>query len=377
MTENAEQTMRVVLWGTWDRGKPRNRILARGLRENDVDLVEIHADIWAGIEDKGAAVGAGRRLRVLLRWIFAYPGLIWRYLRVAPHDAVLVGYLGHLDVLVLWPFAKLRGAPIVWDAFLSLYDTVVEDRKLIGRANPLAWFLFVWEWLACRCARLVVLDTQAHADYFAARYGLKAGRTAVVFVGAEPEAFPPRGSGKRGNGKLTVLFYGQFIPLHGIATIVRAAQKAHGEAIRWQLVGRGQEEARIRGLLAEAPADLEWRPWVDYSELGKHIAGADICLGIFGDSDKAARVIPNKVFQILSAGAPLITRESPAIRELLDGGRPGVYLVPPADPEALLDAVRRFAVDRPRPDYGDIAARLQPKALAAELLRSIRGAAGK
>jgi glycosyltransferase involved in cell wall biosynthesis len=314
---------------------------------------------------------------VLLRWLFAYPGLIWRYLRVAPHDAVLVGYMGHLDVLVLWPFARLRGAPIVWDAFLSLYDTVVEDRKLIGRANPLAWFLFVWEWLACRCARIIVLDTRAHADYFATRYGLKAGRTAVVFVGAEPEAFPPRGSKNRGNGKLTVLFYGQFIPLHGIATIVRAAQKAHGEAIRWQLVGRGQEEARIRGLLAEAPADLEWRPWVDYAELGKHIAGADICLGIFGDSDKAARVIPNKVFQILSAGAPLITRESPAIRELLDGERPGVYLVPPADPEALLDAVRRFAADRPRPDYGDIAGRLRPKALAAELLRSIRGAAGK
>ena len=377
MTDNAEQTMRVVLWGTWDRGKPRNRILARGLRENAVDLVEIHADIWAGVEDKGVAVGAGRRMRVLLRWLFAYPGLIVRYLRAPPHDAVLVAYMGHLDVLVLWPFARLRGAPIVWDAFLSLYDTVVEDRKLIGRANPLAWFLFVWEWLACRCARIIVLDTRAHADYFAARYGLKAGRTAVVFVGAEPEAFPPRESKCRRNGKLTVLFYGQFIPLHGIATIVRAAQKAHGEAIRWQLVGRGQEEARIRGLLAEAPADLEWRPWVDYAELGKCIAGADICLGIFGDSDKAARVIPNKVFQILSAGAPLITRESPAIRELLDGERPGVYLVPPADPEALLDAVRRFAADRPRPDYGDIAGRLRPKALAAELLRSIRGAAGK
>jgi glycosyltransferase involved in cell wall biosynthesis len=58
-------------------------------------------------------------------------------------------------------------------------------------------------------------------------------------------------------------------------------------------------------------------------------------------------VIPNKVFQILAAGQPLITRDSPAIRELLSDSLPGVYLVPPADPEALLDAVERFRTDRP------------------------------
>jgi glycosyltransferase involved in cell wall biosynthesis len=81
---------------------------------------------------------------------------------------------------------------------------------------------------------------------------------------------------------------------------------------------------------------------VDYSELVDWIHRADICLGIFGDSEKAARVIPNKVFQILSTGTPLITRDSPAIRELLDPEMPGVLLVPPKQPDALVDALHSF-----------------------------------
>lgn len=371
--------MRVVCWGTYDLGKPRNRILLRGLREAGVELVEIHKDVWGGVEDKGHVAGAGRKLMLGLKWLAAYPGLVWRYLRAPKHDAVLVGYMGHLDVLVLWPFARLRGVPVVWDVFLSLYNTVVEDRGIIGRGNPLAWLLFAWEWLACRAARLIVMDTGAHADYLVRQYGIAPEKTASVLVGVEPEAFPPAGAEQRDGEEVTVLFYGQFIPLHGIGTIVRAAQLAHGEPVRWVLIGGGQEEANIRRLLAEAPANVEWIDWVDYRDLRGHIARADICLGIFGDTGKAARVIPNKVFQILSAGAPLITRDSPAIRELLSPDMAGVYLIPPGDPEALLEAVRRFgearAVLPERPLHGMLASRINPDSIGYSFAKFIEVAA--
>jgi glycosyltransferase involved in cell wall biosynthesis len=363
--------MRVVCWGTYDSGKPRNRILLRGLREAGVDLIEIHSDVWEGVEDKGDVAGAGRKARLLIRWLAAYPGLLWRYLRAPRHDAVVVGYIGQLDVLLLWPLAKLRGVPIVWDAFLSLYDTVVEDRRLIGRRTPLAWALYALECLACRAASLVVLDTREHADYFMTAYRLEPCKTRSVFVGAEPEAFPATQGKSDGKAPLTALFYGQFIPLHGIDTIVRAAQAAKDEPIHWILIGRGQEAARIRALINDSPAAIEWIEWVDYEKLREHIAGADICLGIFGDSDKAARVIPNKLFQILSAGAPLITRDSPAVRELLSPDAPGVYLVPPADPQALLAAIRRFRAERrrlpARPLHRQVAAGITPQALGREM----------
>ena len=63
-------------------------------------------------------------------------------------------------------------------------------------------------------------------------------------------------------------------------------------------------------------------------------AGADLCLGVFGATPKAARVVPHKVYTALAAGRPVLTADTPAVRELL---RPGeeVWTMPPGDPDAL------------------------------------------
>ena len=67
-------------------------------------------------------------------------------------------------------------------------------------------------------------------------------------------------------------------------------------------------------------------------------------LGVFGRSPKAARVIPNKAYQALACGTPLVTAATPAAAELLVDGE-SALLVPPGDPEALADAVRRLRDD--------------------------------
>ena len=143
---------------------------------------------------------------------------------------------------------------------------------------------------------------------------------------------------------LKVLFYGQLIPLHGIATIVEAARLLRDEPIDWLLVGRGQDSALLAGLLAREPLPrVRWIEWIEYGDLLAHIADADLALGIFGTSDKAASVIPNKVFQVLAAGRPLVTRDSPAVRELLVHAPPWVQLVPPGDAASLAAAILAVA----------------------------------
>ena len=140
--------MRVVFWGTYDTGKPRTRILLHGLRQTGIELVECHTDIWAGVEDKSHITGWRQRIKFLLRLLGSYPGLVWRYLCLSQHDAVIVGYPGQLDILVLWPFARLRGAPLVLDLVQSLYTTVVDIRRMVEPRHPLARLLFGLEWLA-------------------------------------------------------------------------------------------------------------------------------------------------------------------------------------------------------------------------------------
>lgn len=345
------------------------------IRQSGAEVREIHADVWAGAEDK-AVMGRGAALGRAVRLILAYPVLLWRFLTGPRPDVVVVGYLGHLDVLMLWPFAKARGVPVVWDAFLSLHDTVVADRRMLSHGHPLARLLWLWEWLACRAVARVVLDTGAQAALFREAYGLPPARVKSVFVGAEAAAFPeapPAPSAARAQ----VLFYGQFIPLHGIATIVEAARLARGRPIDWTVIGQGQEAGRIRAMLDEdAPEALTWVDWVPYEELARRIAGADVCLGVFGESGKAGRVIPNKVFQILSAGRPLVTRDGPGMRELVPEGAPGIALVKPGDAAALLDGVERLLAAGPYPQglHRDIAARFSIDALAARWAEILREA---
>ena len=373
--------MRVVFWGTYDTGKPRVRILLRGLKENSVTVHECHASIWESVEDKSQLKNWTTRIKFLIKWALSYPRLIYCYLRLPKHDAVVVGYMGQLDVLIIWPFAKMRGVPIVWDAFLSLYNTVVEDRCLVSRRHPVAYLLFMWEWLACRAANLVLLDTCAHAEYFVNTFSLPSRKAAAVLVGVEPEKFPlnkKQSNSVSTDGRLTILFFGQFIPLHGVDTIIRAAQIMETDPVQWVLIGKGQEQDKIEHMLKEHPLhNLKWIPWVPYEELTSWIGSADICLGIFGDTQKAAQVIPNKVFQILSSGKPLLTRDSPAIQELIDHNMEGIFLVSSADPQAIVDVVRSFSKS-PLVNIGDsayqhIMSQIQPVTIGKRLCDLIAG----
>ncbi len=55
-------------------------------------------------------------------------------------------------------------------------------------------------------------------------------------------------------------------------------------------------------------------------------------------------MIPNKAFQALACGAPLVTADTPAARELLVHDE-SALLVPPGDPDALAEALRGLTAD--------------------------------
>ncbi|MEW9920642.1 glycosyltransferase [Marimonas sp. MJW-29] len=341
----SDRPLRVLLWGTYDLSKPRTRILRDGLVDAGAEVTEIHADIWGSDVDKSQLSRATMALR-LLKLLLVYPLLVLRYMRAPQHDVVLVPYLGQFDVIVLKPFALLRGRPVVLDLFISLYDTVVHDRKMARPDSLVARLLKVVEGLSCRAADQVLLDTGTHAERIAALFGLKREKLDAVPVGAEPGIFAQVPERASHDGPTRILFYGQLIPLHGVQTILNAALSERGRQFDWHIIGSGQDQRRVAEALANDDAShITWDTWVPYEELADAIAKTDVCLGIFGTSDKAASVVPNKVYQSLFAKRPVITRDSAAMRELFPEDTRALRLVPPADPDALLDAVEALAHD--------------------------------
>jgi len=97
--------------------------------------------------------------------------------------------------------------------------------------------------------------------------------------------------------------------------------------------------------LAQEIPNIRFEEWLAYEKLAERIGKADIVLGIFGDSPKASRVIPNKVFQALACGRPIVTRSSSSYpSELEINDENGTWFVPPADPATLAETVRNLSL---------------------------------
>jgi glycosyltransferase involved in cell wall biosynthesis len=180
--------------------------------------------------------------------------------------------------------------------------------------------------------------------------GLDEERVAVCLVGAEERLFHPRWQSR--DEPFRALFVGKLIPLHGLETILSAARLA--PELRIDVVGSGQ----LEDVLRDRPPNVDWTAWLPYEQLPDALGHASCALGVFGTSGKAGRVIPNKAFQALACGTPLVTADSEAARELLRDGD-SALLVPPGDAEALAAALRRLAADR------ELARRLSRGGLAA------------
>jgi glycosyltransferase involved in cell wall biosynthesis len=315
--------MRVLAFGTYERRYPRNAQVVSALRGAGVEVIERHVSVWDGREHKFAA-GPGAAVRLAL----AEARLLARR-PAEPFDLVLVGYPGHVDLAAARRAA--RGRPVVFNPLVSLWDTLVEDRGRFDRRSLVARALRRIDRAALRAADLVVADTEQHAELFRA---LGARRVAVCFVGAEERLFKP---GWRGGERF--LFVGKLVPLHGLETILAAARLA--PELRFNVVGSGQQERLLRD---DRPANVDWTTWLAYEQLPAVLHGSKAALGIFGTSAKAARVIPNKAFQALATGTPLVTADTPAARELLVDGT-SARLVPPGEPEALAAALRGLAAD--------------------------------
>jgi glycosyltransferase involved in cell wall biosynthesis len=317
--------VRVLYFGTYERLYPRNAQVISCLRRAGVEVVERHEPVWEGDDEKWSAGPAAA-----VRLAVAEARLLARRGRKA--DVVLVGYPGHLDLAAARRAA--RGRPVVFNPLVSLSDTLVGDRGRFGAKSLPARLLRAVDRRALRSADLVVTDTSAHAEFLAGLARLPRERFAVCFVGAEERVFRPGWSPEE---PFTALFVGKLIPLHGVGTIVDAARLAPD--VRFRVVGHGQ----LNHVLAGRPRNVDWVPWVDYEQLPREFHAASCALGVFGTSGKAARVIPNKAFQALACGVPLVTADTPAARELLTDET--AVLVPPGNPEALAEAVQGLAAD--------------------------------
>lgn len=297
----------------------RNAMILKGLRKNGVEILDC--------TDSSASY--------LTRYVKALTKFILR--RKNDFIFVFVGFFGQPLVPVI---KKLTIKPIIFDAFLSAYDTMCFDRKRF-KPGSLAGRFFYWlDKYSCKQAGRILLDTNAHIDYFIKTFGLPREKFHRVFVGADEALFYPRDVG-RDDRRFRVFYYSSFLPLHGTEYIVRAAGRLHNEReIQFIVVGTGPEHKKGRGLAREiGVASIRFIDWLPYESLPLEIAKSDICLGgHFSGIEKAKRVIAGKTYQFIAMKKPVIVGDCPGNRELFTH-KENAFLVKMADADSLADAI--------------------------------------
>ena len=275
------------------------------------EVSEINVPLWR--DDAGP--GSFLRLpRLALRLVAVHLKLLFRLLGAPPADIVYIPYPG-VFVLNLLPRRLRRRARVVVDAFISIYDTAVCDRQLLAPTDLLARLLRWVERRAYNRADLVIVDTPENASFILSTFELDSGRVVDIPLSTNEGDYAPAEYDPVGK-RIRVLFIGTFVPLHGAETIIKAAQALrHRDDIEFRLIGDGQDAMAIGQLLSNCPAKITWlRDWHSPGDLAEEIRQADICLGIFGQSAKAQRVCPLKIYMYAAIGRPIITADTEWVR---------------------------------------------------------------
>lgn len=258
-------------------------------------------------------------------------------------DLIVVGFYGNLITRLI---GKTGTIPILFDAFVSTYDTLINDRRAFPSSSPGARMATWLDAQACQRADHILCDTQANAGYFMDRHAIPAGKVDRIFVGCDESLFKPT-KGVRKNDPIEVLFYGTYLPLHGVDVILRAAAllKDHQD-IRLIILGNGKGRPEIQKMEeAQHLANVSFLPAVPITDLPAVITQADICLGgPFGPGVKADRVIAGKTFQMLAMAKPVIVSRNTANPELLTDHKDALFCNR-EDPQDLAQAILRLAVD--------------------------------
>jgi glycosyltransferase involved in cell wall biosynthesis len=271
----------------------------------------------------------------------------WAGLRVRGVDVVWGTSPPIFQGATAWAVSRLKRIPFVfevrdlWPAF-AVQVGVLRQPLLIRLSEWLERFLY-------RHADWVVVNSPGFVDHVRRR---GARRLEVIPNGADGRMFDPGASGAAFRRRYLPALEGKFVVLyagaHGLSNdlgvVLEAARLLRGRPdIALVLLGDGKEKP---ALVAQAGnmglENVTFLPPLPKTDMPQALAGADACLAILKPVPLYSTVYPNKVFDYMAAGRPVVLAIGGVIRQVIEAAGAGIP-VPPGDPAALAAAICSLA----------------------------------
>lgn len=280
----------------------------------------------------------------MVKYCCAFGDVEWRLRgdKSVKPDLVWVPVCRQRDAAAATRWAHKRGIPVVFDPMISYWDKKVLEQGKWRAEEGRAKRLLAWETKLFNGVDRLLCDTSCHADFFHAHMGVPREKLRVLFTGTDETVFKPADRPEDDpphdpKAPLRILYHGAYLPLHGTEYIVEAARRTQGLNIHWDFLGWGAYKAATEEK-AKGISNITFLERVPYVEVPRVIRTADIVLGVFGTTEKASRVIGNKVYEAMACCRPVInefcTGYPPEAKDC-----PAITFVPPGDPQAIVDAV--------------------------------------
>jgi len=244
-----------------------------------------------------------------------------------------------------WLLARLKGVPFLlevrdlWPAF-AVAVGVLKNKTLIRLSEWLERFLY-------KHADLVMVNSPGYIEHVKAR---GAREVALIPNGADPAMFDPAEDGaafRQAQGledRFVVLYAGA----HGLSNdldvvLDAAALLKDNPAIRIVFLGDGKEKPRLQIRAAEMGlTNVLFLPPVPKSAMAEALAASDACLAILKPIELYKTTYPNKVFDYMAAGRPVILAIDGVVRQVIEEAQAGIS-VTPGDPVSMAKAITDLA----------------------------------
>jgi len=322
-------------------------------------------------EYRGAIRRRERRdgYRVLRTWLYATPneGIVRKTIGHLSFmvTSVLLGARasGPADVVVVssptffaigsgWLLARLKRARLVVEV-RDLWPAIFTELGVLT-SRPVIRLLERLELAAYAAADTVIVVSDGFRANLIER-GVPAGKVHTIRNGVCPGEFHPdapadpqlRARLGAGPDDCLVLYAGTHGIAQGLTSVADAAVRLPGEQIRFAFVGEGAGKEPLRRRVAELGLrNVMTLPGVPHEKVPALLASADICLVPLRDVPLFSSFIPSKMFEYLAAAKPVVGALTGEAAQILREA--GAWVVPPADSDALADAVRTLAADPQR-----------------------------
>lgn len=280
----------------------------------------------------GAAINVWRQYPVRIRTLLA--------LRADAYHAHDTNTL-----LATYIAGRIRRKPIVFDS----HELPYVQRYIVARPVQRWFYVALLRRMMPRVSAVITVSTPI-IDEIQQRYG---GPRAVL-VRNIPLYQPPLASDRLREWlhlppeTRIVLYQGGLQENRSLDVLVRAARYLPADIVIVML-GDGTSKAGLEALIAtEGVAErVRLIPAVPYDELLTWTASADLGLTLFSPdiSPSIYYCLPNKLFEYLMAGVPVLTSQLPAVAEVLERYDVG-HVCPSMEPEAVAQAIVEMLADR-------------------------------